>query len=84
MITVKEKDTCIICGKPVYKSQGIIIKTSGDTLVFHSSKCAARFLKILLEDTEQEQCINKILKNALEVIKRQKEELMKKTAKKIV
>ncbi len=81
---MKEKDTCIICGKPVYKSQGVIIRSASGTLVFHSNKCAARFLKILLENQEQGQCINKVLKNTLDVIRKQREELMKKTAKKIV
>ena len=81
---MKERDTCIICGRPVYKSQGVVIRASGTTLVFHSSKCAARFLKILLENPEQEQCLNKVLKNTLDIVKKQREELAKKTAKKIV
>ncbi len=80
---MKEKDTCIICGRPVYKSQGVIIRSASGKLVFHSSKCAARFLKALLENPEQEQCISKVLKNTLDVIRKQKEGLAKKTAKKI-
>ncbi len=40
---------CMICGRPFPEGQGIVLEKSGFALTFHSSRCAAKFLKLLLE-----------------------------------
>ena len=44
-----KKHTCIICNRKFPEGQGIIIDYGGKKLEFHSSRCASKFLRILLE-----------------------------------
>lgn len=46
---IKERYTCIVCGRKFPKGQGIVIEYGNNTLTFHSSKCASKFFKMLLE-----------------------------------
>ncbi|BAF34739.1 hypothetical protein APE_0601a [Aeropyrum pernix K1] len=45
---------CIVCGRFFHEGQGIIIKIPGGLLEFHSSRCAQRFLRMLLEERGSE------------------------------
>jgi hypothetical protein len=45
---------CCVCGRVFPKGQGIVVALSGGVLAFHSSKCAARFLRLLLDSGSKE------------------------------
>jgi len=47
MIRVRYR--CIVCGRKFPEGQGIVIKYNDLVLSFHSSRCASKFLKRLLE-----------------------------------
>jgi len=42
-----------VCGRPFPEGQGIVIQYGDLRLEFHSSKCASKFFKSLLERVEQ-------------------------------
>ncbi|WFO75762.1 hypothetical protein J4526_02555 [Desulfurococcaceae archaeon MEX13E-LK6-19] len=66
-----KKYTCLVCGRKFPEGQGIVIKYDEDLeLTFHSSRCAAKFLKLLLERVPRDE-----LKGYL---KRIREELIEK------
>ena len=44
--------TCIVCGKPFHEGQGVVVEVRGRILEFHSSRCASKFLRRLLEAGE--------------------------------
>jgi len=43
---------CLVCGRYFHEGQGIVLNYYGYTLEFHSSRCAARFLRRLLEELD--------------------------------
>ena len=47
---------CLVCGRFFHNGQGIVVSVRGGRLYFHSSRCAARFLRRLLEE-HPEDCI---------------------------
>ena len=55
---------CIVCGRKFPEGQGITIVKGGVVLHFHSSRCAAKFLKALLENVD-DSCITKGLKETV-------------------
>ena len=46
---MKIKYKCIVCGRKFHQGQGIVIEYGKYRLAFHSSRCASKFLKLLLE-----------------------------------
>lgn len=56
---------CTVCGRKFPEGQGIIISKGGIILYFHSNRCASKFLRRLLENTD-ESCISKPLKETAE------------------
>ncbi|MCE4608194.1 MAG: hypothetical protein F7B61_04465 [Caldisphaeraceae archaeon] len=54
---VDEEYTCIVCGKKFYPGQGIVLQRGSLRLFFHSSKCASKFFKMLLDRVDSS-CIN--------------------------
>ncbi len=40
---------CIVCGRKFPRGQGIVVEKAGFTLAFHSSRCASKFFRLLLE-----------------------------------
>lgn len=46
--------TCVVCGRVFPDGQGIVIRTGDTDIAFHSSKCAAKFLRILIDKGSKE------------------------------
>ncbi len=68
----RRKYKCIICGRMFPEGQGIVIKYGKYTLAFHKSKCAAAFLRLLLERVPPEELegyIKRIISEAEEKIR---------------
>ncbi len=61
----KDYYECVVCGRKFPVGQGIVLSKGGYTLHFHSSKCASKFLKLLLERLD-EGCASPALKEVLE------------------
>lgn len=40
---------CVVCGRPFPEGQGIVIRRGDLVLAFHSSRCASKFLRLLME-----------------------------------
>ncbi len=59
---------CIVCGRKFPEGQGIVLVKAGVALHFHSSRCAARFLKVLLENLE-DSCAKPALEETIRVFK---------------
>lgn len=68
---------CIVCGRTFPEGQGVAISRGGLRLEFHSSRCAAKFLRRLLTEADDIQCIEKTAKR----IAKEYEELLKLKAK---
>lgn len=49
-----DRYTCVVCGRVFPEGQGIVIKTGGEAIAFHSSRCAAKFLRMLLDKGHRE------------------------------
>ncbi|MEN2999163.1 MAG: hypothetical protein ABDH61_01090 [Acidilobaceae archaeon] len=43
------KHRCIVCGRLFPEGQGIVLSRGNATLKFHSSRCAAKFLRIFFD-----------------------------------
>ncbi len=66
------KNRCVVCGRAFPDGQGIVLRSGEVTLSFHSSKCASKFLKILLErlpSDEAKPYLTKISDELEEVLK---------------
>jgi hypothetical protein len=50
----EERFRCCVCGRVFPKGQGIVVVLSGGVLAFHSSRCAARFLRLLIDSGSKE------------------------------
>jgi hypothetical protein len=48
------KYKCLVCGRTFYEGQGIVIRRGDLELAFHSARCAAKFLRLLVERTESD------------------------------
>ncbi|MCE4620346.1 MAG: hypothetical protein F7C33_04905 [Desulfurococcales archaeon] len=72
---------CTVCGRKFPEGQGIIISRGGVVLYFHSSRCAAKFLKALIESSDD--CIIEDLKRTAEEFRRAIEAKRKRVEKKI-
>jgi len=73
---VKAKYKCIICGRVFPKGQGIVINYGNFTIPFHSSRCAAKFLKRLLEEIPREDIgkhVKRLYEDLLEELKKREE-----------
>ncbi|MCE4619169.1 MAG: hypothetical protein F7C82_00295 [Desulfurococcales archaeon] len=73
---------CIVCGRKFPEGQGIIISKGGVILYFHSNRCASKFFKRLIENTE-DSCIVKALKETQEEFK-QAIDAKKKSVRKVI
>ncbi|MEM2207918.1 MAG: hypothetical protein QXG17_04425 [Sulfolobales archaeon] len=57
---------CAVCGRKFPEGQGIVIKIENREIAFHSSKCAAKFYKMLV-DRGSKEVISESLKLAREL-----------------
>jgi hypothetical protein len=71
---------CIVCGRKFPEGQGIVITKAGITLHFHSSRCAAKFLKLLLERLDEGEA-RRVLRELTEELRKSLEEKRKARAK---
>lgn len=46
--------TCVVCGRVFPDGQGIVIRTGDVDIAFHSSRCAAKFLRMLIDKGSKE------------------------------
>lgn len=53
-----ETYTCVICGRSFHQGQGIVIRRGDIVLAFHSSRCAAKFLRLLMERADAD-CLSR-------------------------
>lgn len=67
---------CIVCGRAFPEGQGIILSRGEVYLSFHSSKCAAKFLRRLIMDFVDYECIEK----QTNLLAKEFEELLEKKA----
>ncbi len=71
---------CIVCGRRFPEGQGIVISRAGITLHFHSSRCAAKFLRLLIERMDEGEA-KRVLKELKEELRKNLEEKRKLKAK---
>ncbi len=79
---VREKYRCIVCGRVFPKGQGIVVNYGKILLTFHSSKCASKFFRELLNITPYEE-LGKYVKELYDEYIEKLEVLEKKRSKKI-
>ncbi len=77
---MKEYYTCLVCGRKFPKGQGIIIEKAGFTLAFHSSRCAAKFFRLLIERVD-DSCIRPALRELIDELTKAQEIKREKTKK---
>ena len=78
---MKRRHRCIICGRVFPEGQGIVIEYDGITLSFHSSRCASKFLRQLLERVPPDVLkgyIKRLVEENLEALKTLREKKAKK------
>ncbi len=79
---MRERITCIVCGRKFPKGQGIVLRVGGKDYPFHSKTCALKFLKRVIEEMDQD-----TIRKAFDSVEKEfREELRlrtEKTAKKI-
>ena len=73
---------CIVCGRKFPEGQGIVINYGRYKLMFHSSRCASKFLRLLLERVPEE-TLGKYIDKIVEELEERLELLRKVKAKKI-
>ena len=71
---------CIVCGRFFHEGQGIVIRVRGGVLEFHSSRCAAKFFRRLVEENPEDCIVSTIRRLADEynVVLREAGERVKK------
>ena len=79
---MKKRYKCIVCGRVFPEGQGIVIRYGDIVLAFHSSRCASKFLRQLLERIPPDE-IKGYVKRLVEENLEQLESLAKVKAKKI-
>lgn len=71
-MTSSRKYVCLVCGRKFPEGQGIIIKYDNNlTLSFHSSRCAVKFLKLLIERAPKEELRGYVKRIHDELLERQ-------------
>lgn len=48
------RHTCVVCGRVFPEGQGVVIKAGDVDIAFHSSRCAAKFLRMLVDKGSKE------------------------------
>lgn len=67
----KVKNKCNVCGKVFPEGQGIVLMVEGEVVALHSSRCAVKFLKAVideLEPTVSKEVIGRVKKNFEEIL----------------
>jgi ribosomal protein L24E len=76
---MREKFTCIVCGRTFYQGQGIVYSLKGNRLYFHSKACAYKFFKDLIEASDPD-CLNlkDVMKKYEELEEKRRERAVKR------
>ncbi len=61
----KRRYRCIVCGRVFPRGQGIVIKHGNLELAFHSSRCASKFLRKILENSPED-TIGRVVRDVYE------------------
>ena len=72
---------CIVCGRPFYKGQGVVITVGNRRLEFHSKSCALKFLRSLIERIDPDElrrAVEETIEEFEESLKAMKEASSKK------
>lgn len=67
----KVKNKCNVCGKVFPEGQGIVITVEEEVVALHSSRCAVKFLKAIIDELEpavSKEVIGRVKKNFEEVL----------------
>jgi len=81
-LSARLKHRCIVCGRVFPEGQGIVVKTGSIVLEFHSSRCASKFFRNLLERIPGEE-IQPYIKKLVEEYEELNQQRAKAKAKKI-
>ncbi len=73
---------CLVCGRYFHEGQGIVLNYYGYTLEFHSSRCAAKFLRRLLEELDPS-CGRSAVARLVDEYRRVLREIDERSAKRI-
>jgi hypothetical protein len=73
---VKGKYRCVVCGRVFPEGQGIILRVDDDVIPLHSSKCATKFLRGVVERLEPS-----VARGIIKDVKKEFHELLEKRLK---
>jgi hypothetical protein len=73
---VKGKYRCVVCGRVFPEGQGIILRVNDDVIPLHSSKCATKFLRSVVERLEPS-----VARGIIKDVKKEFHELLEKRLK---
>jgi hypothetical protein len=73
---VKGKYRCVVCGRVFPEGQGIILRVDDDVIPLHSSKCATKFLRSVVERLEPS-----VARGIIKDVKKEFHELLEKRLK---
>jgi hypothetical protein len=73
---VKGKYRCVVCGRVFSEGQGIILRVNDDVIPLHSSKCATKFLRSVVERLEPS-----VARGIIKDVKKEFHELLEKRLK---
>ncbi len=79
---MKRKYRCMMCGRVFSEGQGIVINYGGKILAFHSSRCASKFLRLML-DRVPEDVLGKYINRLMEELEETLGSIEKLRSKKI-
>jgi len=81
LVLVSARYRCVVCGRVFPKGQGIVLSYGDLTLSFHSSRCASRFFKSLVERVPREELkgyVKKIMEEYEEALSQREKARAKK------
>ncbi len=78
-----EKYTCTTCGRKFPKGQGVIIELEKTLLTFHSTRCATKFFKLLIERVENKDIIERTARQLIRELDEQRKKIEEVKKKKI-
>ncbi len=75
---MRQKFSCIVCGRSFYEGQGIVLTIADRKLEFHNKACAYKFFRSVLENVDKD-CVSSAVR---ETYKKFSELLEKRKAEK--
>lgn len=82
---MKKIQRCIVCGKPFPFGQGLtIVVDERLQLNFHSTRCASKFLRRLIEDNVADNNLRKLVNQTARTFQEELEKKISSSQKRIV